>query len=137
MRAYEMKEITGIIWNPVIYIIQFFMKRFELYEHPHSFPKIKYRREFLIKSPEKTIKEGFANCINKALLFYCNYFWYFRYNGCFSGIGYFKRPNSFHSDFVVLDREIYTVKDKGKYTLIEDKEFYFIMPKKIYKVQFK
>lgn len=91
-------------FNPIMWGICLFLNRIVSLIPSTNPPAIVYKEEFWFKMPEKTLKDGFGNCINIALLNY------YAMENIFSqeyltGIIYTNVGNQYHSEFVVFNKK--------------------------------
>ena len=89
--------------NPIVWLIQCQLKRIEV-QHPSiKPPQVPYKDEYWVKSPEHTLKDGYANCVNKAILNYSCLA--DAYKNDFIGINYFQPNGVYHSEFAMYKDE--------------------------------
>lgn len=89
--------------NPIVWLIQLTLKSVRILQTPKEPPNLVYRNEFWTKKPEQTVKDGYANCVNAAILRYA--YLAGAYKGT-PGIVYTTQNQQAHAEFAVLGKDL-------------------------------
>jgi hypothetical protein len=123
-------------WNPIIWLLQFVLGRIVPFEKSMVVPAIIEKHEYWFKSPEQTLKDGYGNCVNVALMRY-KYLYTIKCQEWIKGITYVRIGNEYHSDFALINKKNNEVKIILNMDIESDlayPSFWFITPNKVYEV---
>ena len=103
----KIKQATPL--NPIPWLVKWEITKLKPLRETIKLPHIEYKREYWLKHPERTLVDKTANCINRSLLVYYNFYHSFKMKGKECGIFYFKQSSGMHSECGYIDENSSTI----------------------------